>query len=911
MGKGVIQTNLNVGYVAYIQQITVNSSTSITIVLNQTFTSAPYPNGTAVVVTGFSTYPVFNGPYIVQSCTGASYNALVIGTNPSSYTTGNYVGPLNLSYPYQAQLFMDVDVTGSLIGYLLASESYIYNSNVLNALTASSGTITTLASTTLTATTGTILTMSSNTETVGSFGLVSLISILSGVPSQPFITLSLSVTPRGFVAGASVTFVGITGTASIMNGVFTINSISSPGNFFLSSNPGLAVGYYNPGTSAYVYLTGTGDLSVVNGSFVGSLLAPTVASSDNSTNVATTAFVKGFGYAPLASPAFTGVPTAPTATAGTNTTQLATTAFTQTAIAGQALLNGVATTVLGNSNISLGASAVFQITGSVGTLFYNQTSTFPYVTEYAPQVVGIGLTGNTWATVTAGLINWVVNGKFATFTNSSGSQATGLGIGVDTTGNPWLISLQPNTAWRKLNSVSESYAFYTSNSASSGLFVANAGNTTISSTSGSNIFTLFNTSTNANYVTLQSNSVVYGFIGLDNSTGIGLFGSGSPYGLWFGTPTTNPVCFATNNLERMRITSTGYVGIGTTNPSSLLTIGGSGDRNTSLRITTTRAGIELASSGTGGSNYGIWNTTTGEAPAAGGLVFYDNSASAFRMVIAATSGNIGIAGVTNPSYTLDTNNGSIGASQMVSGIALTMTTGSNSLSFNVYNGGTQSLLLNQNVYHNIAQKNNVTLLSVANWQGGTLFTQTATQNTQAAGLNVGHSPTLSAGYLIALAPSVAWQTLYLSAGQSSVLFFGSTCSFTSAGGWNNISDQREKTNIKPLKTNRSLERVLACKTVTYNRVFYKDASGNDLVPDKIKQTPHVGLLAQDQLETNPHCISTWENEQKEERYGLNYQDYTVHLIGAVQQQQATINELQKLVKTQQALLDALLLKYPL
>lgn len=88
--------------------------------------------------------------------------------------------------------------------------------------------------------------------------------------------------------------------------------------------------------------------------------APTAAGADNSTQIATTAFVKGQGYitaapvasvagktgivtlaegditnlvsdlaakAPLASPGLTGVPTAPTAAAGTNTTQIATTAF--------------------------------------------------------------------------------------------------------------------------------------------------------------------------------------------------------------------------------------------------------------------------------------------------------------------------------------------------------------------------------------------------------------------------------------------------------------------------------------------------------------------------------------------------------------------------------------------------------
>lgn len=85
--------------------------------------------------------------------------------------------------------------------------------------------------------------------------------------------------------------------------------------------------------------------------------APTAASGDNSTTIATTAFVQGEitdaidaldieTYAPLESPAFvntthvdpdTGAtvidatPTAPTAAAGTNTTQIATTAFVKTA----------------------------------------------------------------------------------------------------------------------------------------------------------------------------------------------------------------------------------------------------------------------------------------------------------------------------------------------------------------------------------------------------------------------------------------------------------------------------------------------------------------------------------------------------------------------------------------------------
>ena len=68
--------------------------------------------------------------------------------------------------------------------------------------------------------------------------------------------------------------------------------------------------------------------------FTGNPTAPTPDSTDNSTKIATTAFIKSLlgSYAPLNSPAFTGNPTAPTQTAGNNSTRLATTAFVTTAI---------------------------------------------------------------------------------------------------------------------------------------------------------------------------------------------------------------------------------------------------------------------------------------------------------------------------------------------------------------------------------------------------------------------------------------------------------------------------------------------------------------------------------------------------------------------------------------------------
>lgn len=66
--------------------------------------------------------------------------------------------------------------------------------------------------------------------------------------------------------------------------------------------------------------------------FTGDPRAPTPATGDNDTSIATTAFVKAQGYATLASPALTGTPTAPTPTAGDNDTSIATTAFVMAAL---------------------------------------------------------------------------------------------------------------------------------------------------------------------------------------------------------------------------------------------------------------------------------------------------------------------------------------------------------------------------------------------------------------------------------------------------------------------------------------------------------------------------------------------------------------------------------------------------
>jgi hypothetical protein len=110
--------------------------------------------------------------------------------------------------------------------------------------------------------------------------------------------------------------------------------------------------------------------------FTGDPRAPTPASGDNDTSIATTAFVKvqGYitsaaltGYAPLASPVFTGNPTAPTPTFGDNDTSIATTAFVQSALlGGTAVAKNLEVEVRNQSGSTIPAGSIVYISGATG-----------------------------------------------------------------------------------------------------------------------------------------------------------------------------------------------------------------------------------------------------------------------------------------------------------------------------------------------------------------------------------------------------------------------------------------------------------------------------------------------------------------------------------------------------------------
>ena len=245
----------------------------------------------------------------------------------------------------------DISAAG---GALLASPSF---TGVPVAPTAAPGTNTTQLATCAFVTSA-LTTQAANSVTSfnGRQGVVTLtLADIAGAGGAPIASPTFTGTPSVPTATAGTSTTQAASTAFVMNAI----AASTAGVTSFNSRTGAVTLQAND-------VSAVGGALLASPQFTGSPTAPTPVAGDNSTNIATTAFVAhalstaavtsfntrtgavtltladvtGVGGAPLAGPNFSGVPTAPTASAGTSTTQLATTAFVQSALAGYLPLTG-------------------------------------------------------------------------------------------------------------------------------------------------------------------------------------------------------------------------------------------------------------------------------------------------------------------------------------------------------------------------------------------------------------------------------------------------------------------------------------------------------------------------------------------------------------------------------------------
>ena len=226
------------------------------------------------------------------------------------------------------------------------------------------------------------------------------------------------------------------------------------------------------------------------------------------------------------------------------------------------------------------------------------------------------------------------------FTN--GSNGSFGGISYNNSGQ--YMQFETNSSeWARLNS-NGNFLIGTTSDNGSKLQVSGAATFSSSVTSGALFTNAANGTGGQEALRINNDNGYIGFFNTANSTRSGYL-QGNTTDVTLATSPSTPLIFATANTEKMRITSSGNVGIGTTYSGRILNIGGNANPDMVLKST-------VASGGAGSCAFYFGNSTNDSA----GIINYDHASNymniftngAERMRI--TSGGYVLVGYTsNPS----------------------------------------------------------------------------------------------------------------------------------------------------------------------------------------------------------------------------------------------------------------------
>ena len=352
-------------------------------------------------------------------------------------------------------------------------------------------------------------------------------------------------------------------------------------------------------------------------------------------------------------------------------------------------------------NINLGSgtsnnSLIFASTSTSNTYtFPNATGTIALTSDLSGYISGSGSSGRipyfngTNSVTSTANLNWDNSNNFITtsgvyvYNNTTNaylltSNGDNVGTVFNVSATRWGLgySLSPSTlataalSWNSEGRVSIGNTNNTYNldvtgtlrNTTSAYFATSSGSVGIGTTSPTKTLQIDSGSTAAGgQVWSHSNGTIYARIGIVNP--------GVDNNTEFGSQSNNSLVLLTANTEKMRITNTGSVGIGTTNPQSFLHLASSSSNGTAARFVSTSAN---------GRSYAIGSnfvTGTGE------FSIYDYTAVAERMTITST-GNVGI-GISAPTQrfqvysTASTTSSIFETNNVNSYIALKSTSGTN------------------------------------------------------------------------------------------------------------------------------------------------------------------------------------------------------------------------------------------